>query len=231
MGIETPVLFMAGSDDDVSGYEHGTRAIFEGAVNAERYLLTFENAGHDAAAPIPEPRDTRRDGGVARDGVALRETVRLNTIAQHFATAFFDVHLKGDEAKAPYLDLVEDAVAGVWSVDAAGMVQRLLCDRLRLGEAADAQVATECGVDRGSLVAVESFARPGRPFARRPCSRTEGTTLRCSASNRPRSSAVSPTSRSSSSDTKRRQRRGQRLEQLKAEHVAGDGSRHAGRAA
>ncbi len=122
MGIETPVLFMAGSDDDVSGYEHGTRAIFEGAVNAERYLLTFEGTGHDAAAPIPEPRDTRRDGGVARDGVALRETGRLNTIAQHFATAFFDVHLKGDEAKAPYLDLVEDAVAGVWSVDATGAV-------------------------------------------------------------------------------------------------------------
>src|SRR6056297_3732432 len=27
-GIETPVLFMAGSADDVSGYEEGTRAIF-----------------------------------------------------------------------------------------------------------------------------------------------------------------------------------------------------------
>ena len=119
-GIETPVLFMAGSEDDVSGYEHGTRALFEGAVNAERYLLTFEGAGHDAAAPIPEPRDTRGAGTVARDAEALRETVRLNNVAQHFVTAFFDVHLEGDEAKAAYLDLVEDAAAGVWSVDAAG---------------------------------------------------------------------------------------------------------------
>jgi len=121
-GIETPVLFMAGSEDDVSGYENGTRAIFEGAVNAERYLLTFENAGHDAAAPIPEPRATRVAGTVARDAEALRETVRLNNVAQHFATAFFVVHLEGDEAQAQYLDLVEDAVAGVWSVDAAGAV-------------------------------------------------------------------------------------------------------------
>jgi len=121
-GIETPVLFMAGSDDEVSGYDLGTRAIFEGAVNAERYLLTFENAGHDAAGPIPEPRDTRDAGAVVRDAAALRETVRMNNVAQHFATAFFDVHLKGDEAKAAYLDLVEDAVAGVWSQDAAGAI-------------------------------------------------------------------------------------------------------------
>jgi predicted dienelactone hydrolase len=50
-GITTPVLFVAGSADDVSGYEKGTRAIYAGAVNADRYLLTFVNAGHNAAAP------------------------------------------------------------------------------------------------------------------------------------------------------------------------------------
>ena len=44
----------------------------------------------------------------------------MNNVAQHFVTAFFGVHLKGDEVMAPYLDLVEDAVAGVWSVDDAG---------------------------------------------------------------------------------------------------------------
>ena len=49
------------------------------------------------------------------------DTVRMNNVAQHFVTAFFGLHLKGDEAMAPYLDLVEDAVAGVWSVDDAGV--------------------------------------------------------------------------------------------------------------
>src|SRR5581483_992963 len=33
-GIRTPVLFVAGSVDDVAGYEKGTRAIFLGAANA-----------------------------------------------------------------------------------------------------------------------------------------------------------------------------------------------------
>lgn len=118
--IETPVLFMAGSEDDVSGYANGTRAIFEGAVHAERYLLTFENARHNAAAPIPAPRETWAAGTFGHYAESVWDTVRMNNIAQHFATAFFDLHLKGDEAMAPYLDLVEDAVAGVWAVDDAG---------------------------------------------------------------------------------------------------------------
>ena len=54
-GIRTPVLFVAGSVDEVSGYEKGTRAIYQGAVNADRYLLTFVNADHNAAAPFPAP--------------------------------------------------------------------------------------------------------------------------------------------------------------------------------
>ncbi len=57
-GIRTPVMFVAGSADDVSGYEKGTRAIYQGAVNADRYLLTFLNANHNAAAPIPAPAET-----------------------------------------------------------------------------------------------------------------------------------------------------------------------------
>ncbi|MFN2322293.1 MAG: alpha/beta hydrolase family protein [Trueperaceae bacterium] len=119
-GIETPVLFMAGSQDDVSGYETGTRAIFEGAVNAERYLLTFENARHNAAAPNPAPRESWDAGTFDHYAEAVWDTVRMNNVAQHFATAFFDLHLKSDAAMAPYLDLVEDSVAGVWSVDDAG---------------------------------------------------------------------------------------------------------------
>ncbi len=57
-GIRTPVMFVAGSVDDVSGYEKGTRAIYQAAVNADRYLLTFINANHNAAAPYPAPAES-----------------------------------------------------------------------------------------------------------------------------------------------------------------------------
>ncbi|MEP3570275.1 MAG: dienelactone hydrolase, partial [Flavobacteriaceae bacterium] len=39
-GLKTPTFFVAGSEDDISGYEKGIKAIYEGAVNSERYLLT-----------------------------------------------------------------------------------------------------------------------------------------------------------------------------------------------
>jgi predicted dienelactone hydrolase len=119
-GIETPVLFVAGSADDVSGYEDGVAALFRGAVNAERYLLTFEHAGHNAAAPIPAPRETWETPAFAHYADAVWDTVRMNNIAQHFVTAFFGLHLKGEKTMAPFLDLVEEAAAGVWSVDGAG---------------------------------------------------------------------------------------------------------------
>ena len=57
-GIKTPVFFVAGSVDDVSGYAPGVRNIFEASVNAPRYLLTFDNANHNAGAPMPAPEET-----------------------------------------------------------------------------------------------------------------------------------------------------------------------------
>jgi predicted dienelactone hydrolase len=57
-GIKTPIFFIAGSVDDVAGYSPGVRNIFEASTNAPRYLLTFENANHNAGAPIPAPKET-----------------------------------------------------------------------------------------------------------------------------------------------------------------------------
>ena len=118
-GIETPVLFMAGSVDDVSDYERGIRALFESTRNAERYLLTFENANHNAAAPIPAPREVP-PATFGHYADAVWDTTRMNNIAQHFATAFLGVHLQGDASLAPYLALVEHAADGVVARDDDG---------------------------------------------------------------------------------------------------------------
>jgi predicted dienelactone hydrolase len=109
-GITTPVLFVAGSVDDVAGYEKGTKAIYQGAVNADRYLLTFVNANHNAAAPIPAPAETYvateqgKPAAFAHYADAVWDTVRMNNILDHFATAYFDLHLKGDQEKKAYFE-------------------------------------------------------------------------------------------------------------------------------
>lgn len=118
-GVRIPAFFMAGSQDGVSGYEDGVRAIFEQSVNAERYLLTFDHAGHNAAAPIPAPAEAWTPSPhldfVPFEHYAdpVWDTLRMNNIAQHFATAFLGKHLKGDETMAAYLGLAEDAEEGV----------------------------------------------------------------------------------------------------------------------
>jgi predicted dienelactone hydrolase len=118
--ITTPMLFVAGSADEVAGYEKGTRALYTGAVNADRYLLTFINAGHNAAAPYPAPAEvmTAPAAGAASPFThyadAVWDTTRMNNILQHFATAFFDVHLKGDREKQTFLELAPNGKDGTW---------------------------------------------------------------------------------------------------------------------
>lgn len=126
-GIRTPVLFVAGSADDVSGYEKGTRAIYQGAVNADRYLLTFVNANHNAAAPMPAPAETyRSSGGAAAPAFshyadAVWDTARMNNIFHHFATAYFDRYLKGESDKQAYFDVATpNGKDGVFAMDREG---------------------------------------------------------------------------------------------------------------
>jgi len=128
-GIRTPILFVAGSVDDVSGYEKGTRAIFDGAVNADRYLLTFLNANHNAAAPIPAPAESYRFSERLKSfpfthyADAVWDTVRMNNILQHFVTAFADLHLKGQPDRRAYFDVAPNGKDGVFALTADGAPQ------------------------------------------------------------------------------------------------------------
>lgn len=124
-GLRKPTLFMAGSVDDVSVYD-AMRGLFEDATGADRHLLTFENANHNAAAPIPAPLEAWKPvetlDFVPFDHYAdpVWDTVRMNNITQHFATAFLDLHLKADTDKARFLDLIPNAIDGVIALDDAG---------------------------------------------------------------------------------------------------------------
>ena len=118
--ITRPVMFMAGSVDETAGYTTGVRSIFENAVNSDRYLLTFLNAGHNAIAPIPLPveiHESEDQAGAFHYTDAVWDSVRSSNIMFHFATAFLDRHLKGDASRMSYLDLVTQSQDGVWSVE------------------------------------------------------------------------------------------------------------------
>ncbi len=95
-GLKVPTFFVAGSKDDVSGYEDGTKAIYESSVNANRYLLTYENARHNVA-PNPPPAVLYKPGSFP-DYYHYAEPAwdqrRINNINQHFVTAFLGVYIQ-----------------------------------------------------------------------------------------------------------------------------------------
>ncbi|MBL9052971.1 MAG: dienelactone hydrolase, partial [Tabrizicola sp.] len=108
-GIRVPMLVMAGSADEVSGYTSGIRPIFAEAVNAQRHLLTFINAGHNAAATHPAPAEAWEPSPhldfhpFEHYADPVWDTLAMNTIAQHFALAFLDRHLKGQGDRDAFL--------------------------------------------------------------------------------------------------------------------------------
>ena len=97
-GVTVPTFYLAGDQDKTAGYENGTKKIFQGTVNSNRYLLTFIGAGHNAGAPIPLPTELNNDANIEaaehyRDDVW--DSVEMNNIMDHYATIWFDHYLKG----------------------------------------------------------------------------------------------------------------------------------------
>ena len=118
-GLEVPTMFIVGSEDDVSGFEGGVEALFEGAVNAERYLLVYENARHNVAPnPVPAAAEARFEDYM-HYAEPVWDEARINNINQHFVTAFLGETLK-DEDYEEYLDVTPVAAEGVWSVGEDG---------------------------------------------------------------------------------------------------------------
>lgn len=118
-GVEVPAFFLAGDADTVADYENGVRAIYENVVNSDRYLLTYKNASHNAGAPYPLPVEilnSEDKTGAEHYTDPVWDTVRMNNIMHHFATAYFDHYLKQVEGRLSYLDLIPDGADGVYSV-------------------------------------------------------------------------------------------------------------------
>jgi predicted dienelactone hydrolase len=115
-GLKTPTFFVAGSEDDISGYEKGTKAIYEGAVNADRYLLTYMNARHNVA-PNPPPEEALAPGLHIDEYYRYAEPSwdqrRINNINQHFVTAFLGTHLKGKNY-SKFLNIPENSNEKTW---------------------------------------------------------------------------------------------------------------------
>ncbi|SDT27815.1 Platelet-activating factor acetylhydrolase, isoform II [Maribacter dokdonensis] len=116
-GLKTPTFFIAGSQDDISGYEKGIKAIYEGTVNADRYLLTYMNARHNVA-PNPPPAEALAPGLHIDEYYRYAEPSwdqrKMNNINQHFVTAFIGKHLKNQD-NTKFLEVQKDSNEKDWT--------------------------------------------------------------------------------------------------------------------
>lgn len=116
-GLKIPTFFVAGSQDDISGYENGIKAIYTNTVNADRYLLTYKNARHNVA-PNPPPIEALQSGlhidEYYRYADSTWDQRKINNSNQHFVTAFLGIHLKQKEY-SKYLEVQEDSNEKDWT--------------------------------------------------------------------------------------------------------------------
>ena len=104
--LRLPMLVIGGSADDISGYERGIAHVFHAATGADRWLLTYHNAGHNAAAPIPAPQESWAPvewldfPPFEHYADAVWESACMNNTAQHFVSAFLLQHLCGQDHSA-----------------------------------------------------------------------------------------------------------------------------------
>ena len=117
--LTAPLLLIQGDSDATVNYTTGALAVFGGAVNSDRTLLTYKQAGHSIALnPAPrEMRGTVWDMDWFEDPIWRQD--RINAINLHFISAFLAVHLRKDASKAAYLNVgIENSDAGEWNAPA-----------------------------------------------------------------------------------------------------------------
>jgi hypothetical protein len=68
----------------------------------------YASQGADRASPFTHYAD------------AVWDTARMNNIFDHFATAFFGLHLKDENDKQAYLDVVPNGKDAVYAIDRDG---------------------------------------------------------------------------------------------------------------
>lgn len=153
--INIPVMLVSGDQDDIVNFKEGVSWLFDNLTATDRHLLVFREARHNVVGnhfdlPVDAPFAALE---------SLKEPVwrseRLNSINQHFVTAFLDLNLKGDQSKLAYLTLPSvDANDSEWPT-AFG-------EQLNGTWAGDAQSAHWKGFQRRWAVGLELHHAPSK---------------------------------------------------------------------
>ena len=101
--MSVPTFFVAGDQDNTSGFENGVKKLFQQTGSEHKYMMVYENARHNIAGhPAPAVAfDTDFELGHYVEPSWKIETI--NRVNKHMSLAFLDCHIKQDNARCQYL--------------------------------------------------------------------------------------------------------------------------------
>lgn len=101
--ITAPILFITGDQDDVSGFENGTKKLFQQSNNQDKFLMVYENARHNIAAhPTPTAAFTN-DLDIGHYFEPSWNIETINRINKHINLAFLNCYLKAEKQDCEFL--------------------------------------------------------------------------------------------------------------------------------
>jgi len=92
--VRVPLLFVAGEQDTIAGYEDGVLRLAREAVNAPRYLLAYQNARHNVSPNPPPAASYANREDFSAYAESAWDSARINNINQHVVTAFLEQTLR-----------------------------------------------------------------------------------------------------------------------------------------
>lgn len=114
-GITVPSLMIVGNQDDVVDFKNGASWLFDAMTGSDRHMLVYREARHNIVGNAFRLPSDAPFAAYEYLNEPVWRSERLNMINQHFVTAFLDLHLKGDEAKAAYLNVpTQDSNDATW---------------------------------------------------------------------------------------------------------------------
>mgnify|MGYP000916861561 FL=1 len=107
--ITVPTFYLAGDQDNTSGFKNGIKRLHERTGSEHNYLLVFANARHNIG-PHPAPAASfATDFELGHYFDPVWDTETLNRVVEHMSLAFLDCHVKGDPARCAYLPTRESS--------------------------------------------------------------------------------------------------------------------------
>ena len=106
--ISTPMFYVAGDQDNTSGYKDGVKKLYQQTGSQHKYLMVYENARHNIAGHPAPSASFNTDFELGHYVEPSWNIETINRINKHMTLAFLDCHVKTNIDRCGYLPSRED---------------------------------------------------------------------------------------------------------------------------